>query len=268
MKLGRTAFIAAMAASLAACGGDDNSGAGSVGGGVGNTGTCSLSARQDWARDVLAEWYLFPDLLNTNVNKAAHSSVQSYIDAMVAEARAEQKDRYFTYITSIQEENDLINNGSNAGFGIRLSYDQAAGRVFVAEAFENAPAFPAGFDRGTEILSVNGQSTASIMASGGPQAFSDALGPSDPGVTRSFTLRSRTGVESSATVTKAEFSLDPVSDRYGVKILDDGAGGKVGYVNLRTFIVQDAAPQLRAAFRQFQNQGITNVILDLRYNGG
>lgn len=268
MKLGRTAFVAAMAASLAACGGDDNSGTGSVGGGVGNTGTCSLSARQDWARDVLAEWYLFPDLLNTNVNKAAHSSVQSYIDAMVAEARAEQKDRYFTYITSIQEENDLINNGSNAGFGIRLSYDQAAGRVFVAEAFENAPAFPAGFDRGTEILSVNGQSTASIMASGGPQAFSDALGPSDPGVTRSFTLRSRTGVESSATVTKAEFSLDPVSDRYGVKILDDGAGGKVGYVNLRTFIVQDAAPQLRAAFRQFQNQGITNVILDLRYNGG
>ncbi|MBX7459103.1 peptidase S41 [Qipengyuania sp. 1NDH17] len=264
MKLGRTALVAAMAASLAACGGDDDSGSNAGG----QVGTCSLSARQDWARDVLEEWYLFPELLDTSVNKAAHGSVQSYINAMVADARAQRKDRYFTYITSIEEENDLINNGSNAGFGIRLAYDEAANRVFVAEAFENAPAYPAGFDRGTEILSVDGQSTASIMAAGGDDAFSEALGPSDPGVTRSFTLRSRTGVETTATVTKAEYSLDPVSDRYGVKILDDGAGGQVGYVNLRTFIVSDAAPQLRAAFQQFQSQGITNVILDLRYNGG
>ncbi|MBX7459786.1 peptidase S41 [Qipengyuania sp. YG19] len=272
MKLGRTALSATLAFSLAACGGGGSGGtSGNIGGGSGGGGsteTCSLSARQDWALSVLQEWYLFPDLLDASVTKANYNNLQSYIDALVANARAEGKDRGFTYITSIQEENDLINSGSNAGFGIRLIYDIDNNRVFVAEAFENAPAFPQGFDRGTEILQIDGQSVSTLMSMGGPQAVSDALGPSDPGVTRSFVIRDVSGVEKSVSVTKTEFSLDPVSDRYGVKILDDGAGGRVGYVNLRTFIIQDAGPQLREAFDRFRDQGITNVILDLRYNGG
>ena len=217
---------------------------------------------------MLEEWYLFPDLLATNVNKASFSDIDSYIDALVAPARAQNKDRFFTYITSIKEENELIQNGSNAGFGILLSYDTFANKVFVAEAYETAPAFLAGFDRGTEILQINGQSVSSLMASGGPQAVINALGSSDPGVTRQFVIRSAAGVTTNPTVTKAEFPLDPISDRYGVRILDNGASGPVGYINLRTFIVADAADQLRAGFQQFRDQGVTHVILDLRYNGG
>lgn len=274
MSIGRSILSATLAVSLSACGGGgsgNNTGGGTSGGtsgGTGGTNSCSLSARQDWARDVLQEWYLFPELLDTSVNKAAYSDVQSYIDALVAPARAQNKDRYFTYLTSIQEENDLINSGSNAGFGVRLGYDSAANRVYVVEAFENAPALAAGIDRGTEILQINGQSVANLMASGGPAAVSDALGPGDPGVTRNLTVRSAAGVEQTVSVTKAEFALDPISDRYGVKILPDGAGGQVGYINLRTFIVQDAGPQLRTAFGQFRSAGVTRVILDLRYNGG
>lgn len=270
MTLGRTALSATLAFSLAACGGGGSGGNADNGGGsgVGNAPDCSLSARQDWALGVLQEWYLFPDLLSTSVNKANFNNLQSYIDALVAEARAENKDRGFTYITSIEEENELINSGSSAGFGIRLLYDVGNSRVYVAEAFENAPAFPQGFDRGIEILQIGGQSVSALMASGGAQAVSDALGPSNPGVTRSFVIRDTSGVEQTVSVTKAEFSLDPISDRYGVRIVDDGAGGRVGYVNLRTFIVQDAGPQLREAFESFRSQGITDVILDLRYNGG
>ncbi|MXO52255.1 peptidase S41 [Erythrobacter gaetbuli] len=270
MSMGRAIISSVLAVSLAACGGGDSP---SGGGGTptpppsgGGTDTCSLSARQDWVRGVLNEWYLFPDLLDTSVNKANYSDVQSYIDALVAPARAQNKDRFFTYLTSIKEENDLINNGSNAGFGIRLIYDTGANRVYVAESFETGPAFPAGFDRGTEIISINGQSVASLMASGGPSAVSQALGPSDPGVTRTFVIRNGS-VEQTVSVTKTEYALDPISDRYGVQILNDGTG-EVGYVNLRTFIVSDAGPQLRAAFQQFRDRGITKVILDLRYNGG
>src|SRR5690606_4417017 len=57
-----------------------------------------------------------------------------------------------------------------------------------------------------------------------------------------------------------------VSDRYGAKIIDDG-GKKVGYLNLRTFI-DPADPDLRAAFEDFRAQGVTEVIVDFRYNGG
>ena len=272
MQLGRTVLSATLAISLAACGGGDGntSRSGGSGGGVTSPGTstCSLSARQDWARDVLNEWYLFPELLDTSVNKANYSNVQDYLDALVAPARAQNKDRFFTYITSIQEETELINSGSNAGFGIRFTYDTINNRVFMAEVFENAPAFAAGFDRGFELIAIGSQSVANLMASGGPAAVSNALGPSNPGVSRNLTVQDLAGVQRSVSVTKTEYSLDPLSDRYGAKILDDGAGGKVGYINLRTFIIQSAGPQLREAFADFQAQGITNIILDMRYNGG
>ena len=277
MAYARSVLSATLAFSLVACGGGGSSSSAppvtvsptptptpppATGG-----DSCSLANRQQFVRDVLNEWYLFPDLLATNVNAANYNDIQDYIDAPVAPARAQSKDRFFTYITSIKEENDLIQNGSSAGFGIRLGYDTSANRVFVLEAFEAGTGFQAGMDRGTELLTIGGQSVASLMSSGGPQAVINALGPSDPGLSRSFTFRTREGTERNANISKTEFSLDPISDRYGVKILNDGTG-PVGYINLRTFIVQDAGPQLRTAFQQFKDQGITKVILDLRYNGG
>ena len=84
-------------------------------------------------------------------------------DALVAPARAQDRDRFFTYITSIAEENALINSGSNAGLGIRLAYDQVARRVFVLEAFESAPAFAQGIDRGSEIIAIGGQTVDALM---------------------------------------------------------------------------------------------------------
>ena len=275
MAFARTVLSATLAFSLVACGGGGGSSSAppttvtptptpppATGG-----DSCSLANRQQFVRDVLNEWYLFPDLLATNVNAANYTDIQDYIDALVAPARAQSKDRFFTYITSIKEENALIQNGSSAGFGIRLAYDTSANRVFVVEAFEAGTGFQAGMDRGTELLTIGGQSVSSLMSSGGPQAVINALGPSDPGVARSFTFRTKEGTERNANISKTEFSLDPISDRYGVKVLNDGTG-PVGYINLRTFIVEDAGPQLRTAFQQFRQQGITKVILDLRYNGG
>lgn len=276
MPIARTLLSATLAVSLAACGGGGSSAPappttsggtpGTSGGGSGSD-PCSLASRQQFVRDVLDEWYLFPELLNTSVNPSSFTDLQSYIDALVAPARAQSKDRFFTFITSIKEENELINSGSSAGFGIRLGYDTAANRVFVLEAFENAPAFQVGIDRGTELLSIDGVTVSSLMASGGPAAVSNALGPSTPGLTRTLGFRPVASTDRTATVAKADFSLDPISDRYGVRILNDGTG-QVGYINLRTFIVQDAGPQLRTAFAQFRSAGIDKVILDLRYNGG
>lgn len=278
MGMGRTILSATLAFSLAACGGGGGSnGGGPIAGGPTPSPTptptgCSLAERQDFAFRVLDEWYLFPDLIDRTVNRADHASVQSYLNALVAPARAQNKDKGFTFVTSIQEENELINSGSSAGFGIRLAYDTAANRVFVIEAFENAPAFPQGFDRGVELISV-GTSAASleqisaIMASEGPQGVVNRLGPSDPGVQRVFVIRQQNGTQSQVTVTKADYSLDAVSDRYGAQIINDG-GKKVGYINLRTFIVRSAETDLRNAFQNFSNEGVTEIILDFRYNGG
>ncbi|MFC3101951.1 S41 family peptidase [Altererythrobacter lauratis] len=282
MKMARPALVLACAAMLASCGGSGSAG----GGGTGviptptptatptptpTSATCSLSARQDWAAAQLTEWYLFPDLLATNVNKASYTNLQAYIDALVAPARAQSRDRFFTYITSIAEENAFFEAGSSAGFGFRLAYDVAARRVAVIEAFEGAPALAQNIDRGSELLAIGTsastlQTVSALMASGGPDAVVNALGPSAPGISRVLRVRDQTGVERQVTLTKTEFALDPVSDRFGTKIITDG-GKQVGYINLRTFI-DTADPDLRAAFLAFRNAGINELVIDLRYNGG
>ena len=275
MGIARNSIALAVSLALVACGGGGGSAPPIQGGGgtptpTPTTSACSLNARQTFVDQVLNEWYLFPNLLAT-VSHGAHNDLQSYIDAKVAPARAQSRDRFFTYITSIAEENAFFNSGSSAGFGIRLGYDTANNRVFVIEAFENAPGLAQGLDRGVELLSVGTsastlQSISSLMATGGPQAVSNALGASTVGLTRVFRIREVNGTERQITVSKAEFNIDPVSNRYGAKILNDN-GKLVGYVNLRTFI-DTADADLRAAFDTFRQQGVTEVIIDFRYNGG
>ena len=265
---------------LASCGGGGGGGGGGSGGPVTVTPTptptptptagCGLSARQDFAKAVIDEWYLFPSDVASGVNKASHRSVDSYIDALVAPARAANKDRFFTYITSIAEENAFFSSGSSAGFGVRLSYNPSTQRVVIAEAYEGAPALAAGIDRGTQITGIgttasNIRSIADIVAASGTGGITDALGPNNPGVTR--VLRIIDGASTrDVTVTKADFNIDPISDRYGAKIITEG-GKNYGYLNLRTFI-SSANPQLRAAFADFRAQGVTDIVIDFRYNGG
>ena len=270
----RTALATVLAASLAACGGGDSGstptpgpiGGGGGGGGGGGSAGCSLDNRLAFTFNVIDQNYLFPDLIARNVDRSQAASVQDYIDKLVAPAREQSKDKFFSYVTSIEEERQAA-RGITAGFGIRLSYDNVNDRLFVVEAFETAPAFAAGLDRGTEILAINGQTVSSLFASGGAAAVSDALGPSDPGVSRTLRFETTDGTIREASVTKATYTLDPLSDRYGVEILEDG-GRKVGYINLRTFFSDSASDQLRKAFEQLNQQGVTEVILDLRYNGG
>jgi C-terminal processing protease CtpA/Prc len=273
MRGKRLALAAGCAAMLASCGGGSSGSAPPTGVVPTPTPTptptpiaaCSLRGRQDWALAQLTEWYLFPTLLDAAVNPAAHATVDSYIDALVAPARAQNRDRYFTYLTSITEENAYYEQGATAGFGMRLSLD-SSNRLMVTESFEGTSALANNVDRGSEILQIGGVSVSSLYATGGVAALIQALGPDEAGVSRNLAVRDQSGVERTVTLTKTEFELDPVSDRYGAKIIADGAR-RVGYLNLRTFI-DTADADLRAAFADFKAQGVTELIVDLRYNGG
>jgi C-terminal processing protease CtpA/Prc len=268
---------------LTGCGGGGGSTGGDGGGGIGvvptpspppppppSASACSLRERQNFAFATLREWYLFPETLPAALDPTPYPSVDAYIDALTATARAQGRDRFFTYRTSIAEENAFFNSGSSAGFGVRLSYDTANRRLFVVEAFEGAPALAAGIDRGTEILAIgttasNLQNVSALFTAGGAQAVSDALGASTPGLVRVLRISDASGTRT-VSVAKADYTLTPVSSRYGAKIIDDG-GRRYGYVNLRTFI-DTADPALRNAFAGFRSAGITDIVVDLRYNGG
>src|SRR5687768_57116 len=126
MKRFRSGTALALLALLSSCGGGGGGGGNPAPPVAGPTPTpppppaasaCSLSARKTWAAGVLNEWYLFPETLPGSLNPNAYASVDDYIDALTANARAQGRDRYFTYLTSIKEENAFYNSGSSAGFG-------------------------------------------------------------------------------------------------------------------------------------------------------
>jgi C-terminal processing protease CtpA/Prc len=218
----------------------------------------------------MREWYLFPETLPASLDPTPFGTVNDFINALTATARSQRRDRFFTYLTSIKEEDAFFQSGSSAGFGIRLSYDTAGRRLLVSEAFEGAPALAAGIDRGTEILAIGTseadlRNTSDIFAAEGAAGVQAALGPSTAGTSRTLRISNSSGTRV-VTVTKSEFEIAPVSTRYGARIIDDG-GKRVGYVNLRTFI-STANPALRRAFADFKAQGVTEVIVDFRYNGG
>lgn len=274
--------LLAMATLLSACGGDGGGGGSAApiatapaptpsASAPAATAGCSLRERQQWAAAQLNEWYLFPETLPAALDPAPFATVNAYVDALTATARGQAKDRYFTYVTSIAEENAFYSSGASAGFGVRLGYDSATRRVFVIEAFEGAPALAAGIDRGTEIVAIgdgagNVRNVSDLFAAQGAAGVAGALEGSTIGTTRMVRIAAAPGGTRDVTLVSANYDITPVSTRYGYKIIDDG-GRKVGYVNLRTFITT-ANDQLRSAFAAFRAAGITEVIVDVRYNGG
>jgi len=217
----------------------------------------------------MSEWYLFPETLPSDLSPT-QATVDEYLDHLTATARAQGRDRFFTSATSLAQDQAFFGSGATAGFGMRVSTEVTAGRVFISEAYEGGPALQAGIDRGTEVLAIGTsastmQTVDSIIAAGGSEGITNALGASEAGVTRVLRI-SDVGGTREVPITKVAYEVMPVSSRYGARIIDD-SGKKVGYLNVRTFI-SSADPALRAAFAQFKAAGITEFVIDLRYNGG
>ena len=273
--MGRQRFgsILGMAALLSACGGGDGGGSSGTPPPSGSnpppvTAACSLRERQTWAAAQLREWYLFPETLSASLDPAPYATVDAYVDALTATARAQRRDRYFTFVTSIAEENAYYEQGASAGFGFRLVTEGA--RLLITETFEGGPALSGGVDRGAEILAIgtnaaNLRSVSDIMLTEGTAGIIQALGPDTVGTSRTFRIADANGTREVA-LAKADYAIAPLSSRYGTRIIEEG-GRRIGYVNMRTFI-STADPALRQAFAQFRAEGISEYIIDLRYNGG
>jgi carboxyl-terminal processing protease len=65
-------------------------------------------------------------------------------------------------------------------------------------------------------------------------------------------------------LTKTEYSENPV---YSVKVIDNGGGQKIGYLMYNGFYA-NYDTGLNNAFGELKAAGVTDLVLDLRYNGG
>jgi carboxyl-terminal processing protease len=250
--------LGALTTLLAACGGGDGGGTGEA------PSACGEAARKDWVLDVTREWYLFPETLPASVNLASFATAEELLDALTANARAQGRDRFFSYLTTKSAEDSLLGEGQFTGFGFRNRTD-SGNRPFILDVFEASPAAEKGLQRGDEVVAVDQGSgfvpVSQLLANG--EVFSDLLGPADVGVQRGLRLL-RNGVTFDVQMTKRTVTIDPV---VLVRTLPIPGTTGVGYLHLRSYI-STADTQLRDAFAQFRAQDVRDFIVDLRYNGG
>jgi C-terminal processing protease CtpA/Prc len=260
-KLRLAGIVAALVLSAGCSGGNDGNGL--------DTGSlqCGEAARKQFVLSTSRDWYLFPELLPAAVDPADFATAEELLDHLTATAREQGKDRYFSYLTTRDEDDSILGEGQYVGFGFRTGGD-AVERPFVVDVFEASPAAAGGLRRGDEIIAVDAGSgyvpVSDLIADGG--SISDAFGPAEIGVRRGLRL-ANDGLEREVTLTKTVVTIDPVPDAFGVQVLPLPGTTGVGYLNFRTY-VSTARDQLRAAFGSFRNQGIDYFIVDLRYNGG
>lgn len=261
-----TAATALLTAALAACGGGGGSG-----GGISAGGPCSTTNQKQFVLDATREWYLFLDLLPPAVSINDYATAQELLDALTATARAQGKDRFFSFLTTPAADSSFFQEGQFIGFGFRTSIQQG-NRLFLPDVFEGSPAWEGGLTRGAEIVEVNSGSgfvsMAMILAT--DPNLEQAFGPSTVGVQRGLRFRPPNGqpvVE--VTLTKRIVTILPVPTTGGTAILTlpSNPSVLVGYINLRTFISTANTP-LRNAYANFRAQAIQNFIVDFRYNGG
>lgn len=237
---------------------------------------CSQANQKDAVRSLLADWYLYPDLLQSiDPADGKYATVQDYLAAVTKPAQDAGKDRGWTYATTYTATQQYYDAGNSVGFGVGLLLRPDASvppvpHLFVSQVYPDSPAAAAGFTRGDEILKIGTSDTTwtdvPTLVAQSSSALGEAFGPNTAGVTRTFDVVPNGGGRATRTMAKATFGLDPVPA--GWRIVDRGQGTPpAGYVALRTFI-NPANPLLQDVFNQFQAAGVTDVVVDLRYNGG
>ena len=88
--------------------------------------------------DTAREWYLFRELLPDGVDAGQYATAAELLDALTANARAEGKDRFFSYLTTRQADDAILQEGQFIGFGFRSHIE--GGRFWLTDVYEDSPA--------------------------------------------------------------------------------------------------------------------------------
>ncbi|HEX6213238.1 MAG TPA: S41 family peptidase, partial [Vicinamibacterales bacterium] len=215
---------------------------------------CSITSQNLWVRDQLNVYYYWYQHLPSNVNPASYPSPEAYLDAV----RYRPIDNAYSYITSAAANDAFFSESQFIGFG--FGQQTTSTEIRVLQVYDGSPALEAGLSRGDRITHVNGQSVESMVLNG---TIGSAFGPTEVGVVAEIRFVKPTGAEQSARMVKRLVTIPTVSLTHVV----DVAGRKVGYLFFRNF-VRPSTSALNEAFAALKAAGATELVLDLRYNGG
>jgi carboxyl-terminal processing protease len=252
-------WVLVVVALLQACGGGGGGGnSGPVSGSAGGSGSpqsCSIAdQRQQVTAFMQDEYYWYSQM------PAANTSATT-MDAFFQSMLFRPTDR-FSFTETTQAFQQLFEEGTFTGYGYTITLSDPANLVLRVRIVEpQGPAAAAGLKRGDTIISIDGFTVAQILAGAG------GGGVATEGVARTMVVRDNSGTTKTIQMTSATFPLTPVHD---VLVLDGTRNGqpvKVGYLGYTQFVTY-SENDLIGAVRSFAAQGASELVLDMRYNGG
>ena len=213
-----------------------------------------------FAANLMGGWYLWADEISDALSSWNESDdpVEKVLQARYKDSDGEDIDRW-TVLTDDYEAFRESVNGSSLTLGMRVLFAYSGedrGHVYaiVTFVYDGSPAYRAGFRRGTVITMINGE----LMD---PSNYVYLAEESIYGTQESvFTLLDGTDVA----LTPVDMYLDPVVMS---KTFETSSGSKVGYLLYNAFTI-DSAERLVSICDDLKSEGISELILDLRYNGG
>jgi carboxyl-terminal processing protease len=274
---------------LAACGGGGGDGGGPIGGGSWvpgiyqpssnfagrcvaprpGTGDRSGSATDEnnflrsWTNELYLWYREVPDL-----NPALYTTADYFplLKTSATTGTGAAKDRFhFTYPTDVWRA--LSEGGQEVSYGLQwaLLSTTPPRRAVIAYVEPNPPAATqaAGLTRGVEVLTVDGVDLVNNGTQAGVDVLNNGLFPDTAGETHTFGIRELNGTVRTVTLTAAVVTNDPVPT---VSVLPT-ASGNVGYILFNDHIAT-AERELYDAINTLRTAAITDLVLDLRYNGG
>ncbi|MCZ4223384.1 S41 family peptidase [Pedobacter rhodius] len=189
-------------------------------------------------------------------NPRQYSSNDAVLAAIKALPSTGGKDKY-SFIDDGSVATQL--SGVSGDYGFSANFD-ATNLLRVKFVYAGSPADAQGLKRGYQITKVNGGGVSRSS-----QADIDNLNSSIFGTNPSITMTvlKPDGTSADVTINRATYNINPIlfSNTYTV------GAKKVGYIVFNSFTT-NSATLLDAAFTKFAADGVTELVVDLRYNGG
>lgn len=216
--------------------------------------SCNTTSQNLWVRDQLNTYYYWYQFMPAGVKPASFNSPEAYLEAV----RYRPIDNSFSFITSAASNDAFYGDSQYVGFG--FSNQTTATDIRVLQVYPDSPASEIGLSRGDRIVAVNGRTVSSMVTDG---TIGNAFGAADIGVATSIEWETLGDERHTAGMVKRVVTIPTVS----LTSVVDVDGRKVGYLFFRNF-VQPSTAALTEAFAALKTAGATELVLDLRYNGG
>lgn len=156
---------------------------------------------------------------------------------------------------------DLEGNGNDLGIRFGLYGENSDYTIYATAVYQNSPAEKLGIVRGDKITKINGVAYGTDFPSQ-RASFSAAL---DGNTITIEGFKADGTVLPSTVITKAVFKSSPI---YKSRVLTAGSK-KIGYVAYARFSnAANSLTELNEIFSSFSTAGVTDLVVDFRYNGG